>query len=130
MKKRLMALVGAVAVCMLLAVVSNAMAADPNRPKGTPKEKSKDIDLVIGVVTVAKDNDGNFTEIKVTVHKTLIYKVVLDEKGIELGKTMADKRVKIEGTIEKKGDVQWVTVKTFSEIKARTDTKPKAKPVQ
>lgn len=121
-----MALVGVVAVCMLLAVVSNVMAADANQPKGTPKVKSKDTGSVTGVVTVVKDNDGNIAEIKVTARGTIIYKVVLDEKGIELGKTMADKRVNIEGAIEKKGDVQWVTVKTFSEVKA----KPKAKPAQ
>ena len=119
-----MAMVGVVAVCVLLAVVSNVMAADANQPK----EKSKDNNLVIGIVTIVKDNDGNIAEIKVTAHKELIYKVVLDEKGIELGKTMADKRVRIEGTIEKKGEVQWVTVKTFSEVKARTDAKPKDKP--
>ena len=124
MKKRLMAMVGVVVVCVLLAVVSNVMAADANQPK----EKSKDSSLVIGIVTVVKDNDGNIAEIKVTAHKELIYKVVLDEKGIELGKTMADKRARIEGLIETKGKVQWLTVKTFSEVKAKTEAKPKAKP--
>ena len=124
MKKRLMSLVGVVVVCVLLAVVSNVMAADANQPK----EKSKDNNLVIGIVTIVKDNDGNIAEIKVTAHKDLIYKVVLDAKGIELGKTMADKRARIEGTIETKGKVQWLTVKTFSEVKARTDANPKAKP--
>ena len=128
MKKQLMVLVGVVAVCMMLAVVSNAMAADANQPKGTPKEKSKEPSLVVGLVTAVKDNDGNIAEIKVTVHKNLMYRVVLDEKGIELGKTMADKRVKIVGTIDKKGEVEWVTIKTFSELKARTDAKPKEKP--
>lgn len=127
MKKRSMALVGMVAVCMLLAVVSNVMAADANQPKGKATDSNS---LVIGVVTVVKGNDGNITEIKVTAHRELIYKVVLDAKGIELGKTMADKRARIEGTIEKKGEVQWLTVKTFGEVKARTDAKPKAKPAQ
>ncbi|MGB7581786.1 MAG: hypothetical protein WBL85_04990 [Sedimentisphaerales bacterium] len=123
MKKQLMALVGVVAVCMLLAVVSNVMAADVNQPK----EKSKDSNsLVIGIVNVVKGNDGNFTEIKVVVsRRELIYKVVLDAKGIELGKTMADKRARIEGTIEQKGDVQWLTVKTFSELKPRIGAPPK-----
>jgi hypothetical protein len=124
MKKQLMALVGAVAVCMMLAVVSNVMAADANQPK----EKSKDTKLVIGIVAVVKDNDGNFTEIKVTAHRELIYKVVLDGKGIELGKALADKRARIEGTIEQKGNVQWLTVKTFGEVKPRADAKPKDKP--
>jgi hypothetical protein len=130
MKKQLMTLVGVVAVCMVLAVVSNVMAADANQPNGTPKEKSKDLGPVIGVVTVVKDNDGNIAEIKVTVRKSLIYKVVLDEKGIELGKTFADKKVRIKGTIEKKGEVQWITVKTFSEFPAKTDAKPKDKPAK
>ena len=123
-----MALAGVVAVCMLLAIVSNVMAADANQPKGTPKEKSKDNSLVIGIVTIVKDNDGNISEIKVTTHKDLIYKVVLDEKGKELGKTMVDKRARIEGLIETKGNVHWLTVKTFSEVKPRTDAKTKTKP--
>jgi hypothetical protein len=129
MKKRLMALVGVVAVCMLLAVVSNVMAADANQPKETPKEKARDNNLVIGIVGVVKDNDGNITEIKVTAHKDLVYRVVLDEKGIELGKTMFDKRARIEGFIETKGNVQWLTVKTFGEAK-RLEAKPKANPAK
>ena len=134
MKKRLIALIGMVAICVMLAIVSNAMAADANQPKQTPKEtpraapkeKSKDLNLVIGIVTIAKDNDGNIAEIKVTAHKDLVYRVTLDEKGIELGKTMADKRARIEGTIEAKGDTEWLTVKTFGELK-RAEAKPKAK---
>jgi hypothetical protein len=132
MKKQLMAAVGVVAVCMLLAIVSNVMAADANQPKHTPKEtpkeKSKDTSLVIGIVTITKDNDGNIAEVKVIAHKELVYKVVLDEKGIELGKTMADKRARIEGSIETKGDTKWLTVKTFGEPKGKPDAKPKAKP--
>jgi len=135
MRKYAMSLVGAVTVCLLLGLVSNVMGADANQPKQTPKEtpretpkeKSKDNKLVIGIVTVVKDNDGNFTEIKVTAHKELIYQVVLDEKGKELGKTMADKRARIEGPIETKGKVQWLTVKTFGELKPRTDAKPTPK---
>jgi hypothetical protein len=128
MKKQLMALAGMVAVCMLLAIVSNVMAADANQPKGTPKEKSNDNKLVIGIVTVVKDNDGNITEVKVKAHRELIYQVVLDEKGKELGKTMADKRARIEGLIEIKSNVHWLTVKTFDEVKPRAEGKPRPKP--
>jgi hypothetical protein len=132
MKKYTMSLVGVVTVCLLLGLVSNVMGADANQPKQTPKEtpkeKSKDNSLVIGIVTIVKDNDGNIAEIKVTAHKELVYKVVLDEKGIELGKTMADKRARIEGLIEIKGDVHWLTVKTFGDVKAKTEAKPKPKP--
>jgi len=122
-----MALAGVVAVCMLLAIVSNVTAADANSPKGTPKEKPKD-NPIIGIVTVVKDTNENITDIKVKAHRDLIYQVVLDEKGIELGKTMAEKRVRIEGTVEIKGDVHWLTVKTFEGIKPKAEPKPKPKP--
>jgi hypothetical protein len=124
MKKWLLAMFGMVAVCVL---VSNVMAADANQPKETPKDNSKENNLVIGIVTTVKDRDGNIAEIKVTAHKELIYKVVLDEKGIELGKTMVDKRARIEGFIETKGDTKWLTVKTFSDLKPRAEGKPAPK---
>jgi hypothetical protein len=127
MKKQLTALVGVVAVCMLLAIVSNVMAADANQPKGTPKEKSNDSNI-IGIVTVVKDSNENITDVKLKVHRELVYQVVLDEKGKELGKTMANKRAKIEGTVDIKGDVHWLTVKTFSEFKPKTEARPRPKP--
>jgi hypothetical protein len=126
--KYVMSLVGVVTVCLLLGLVSNVMGADANQPKETPKQQPKDNSkLVIGVVTMVKDNDGNITEIKVIAHKELVYQVVLDEKGKELGKIMVDRRARIEGLVEMKGNVHWLTVKTFGEVKARTDGKPTPK---
>ena len=40
MKKYVMALSGAVVMCVLLGFVSNALAADANQPKETPKDKT------------------------------------------------------------------------------------------
>jgi hypothetical protein len=126
MKKNVMTLVGVVTVCVLLGFMSNAMAEDANHPKNPPKENPKDSErLVIGIVEVVKDNN-NVTEIKVVAHKNLIYQVTLDEKGKELAK-LADKKARITGIIETKGDVQWLTVKTFSDVKAGAEAKPKAK---
>ncbi len=76
-----MSLVGVVTVCLLLGLVSNVMGADANQPKQTPKEtpretpkeKSKDNKLVIGIVTVVKDNDGNIAEIKVIAPQRASY---------------------------------------------------------
>jgi hypothetical protein len=131
MKKQLMAVAGVVAVCLLLGLVSNVMGADANQPKETPqkphKETPKDNEsLVIGIVSVIKDNDGNIAEIKVKAHKELIYQIVLDEKGKEMGKAMADKRVRVIGALETKGDVKWLTVKTFSEV-VKSEAKPTPK---
>jgi len=119
-----MALAGAAAVCVFLAMACNVMAADPNKPKVTPNERTDDLKLVIGIVNVTKDKDGNFTEIKVVTHPQLIYKVVLDEKGKELAKTLADKRARIEGYIEEKGKDNWLTVKTFKEVTSQIQKQP------
>jgi hypothetical protein len=128
MNRQLKALVGVVAFCLLLAVVGNVIAADANQPKEKPKEKDNESKLVIGIVTIQKNNDGNITGITVVAHSELKYKVVLDEKGIELGKTMYDKRARIEGSIEKKGDVEWLTVKSFGEVRAGAPPKPGQNP--
>jgi len=126
MKKNVITLVGVVTVCVLLGFMSNATAADANQPKSHPKENPNNNErLVIGTVNVVKDNN-NITEIKVETTKNLIYHVTLDEKGKELAK-LAGKRARITGTIETKGEVQWLTVNTSSEAKAGAETKPKAK---
>jgi hypothetical protein len=53
--------------------------------------------------------------------------VVLDEKSKEMAKSFADKRVRVEGIVETKGDVKWLTVETFGESKPKADAKPGAK---
>ena len=63
-----MALVGAVAVCMIAGGCEQCDGSRREPAKGI--EKSNDSNsLVIGIVTVVKDNDGNITEIKVTAHR-------------------------------------------------------------
>jgi hypothetical protein len=123
MKKRLVALAGVVAACVLLAIASNVMATDANSPKGAPNENK----LVIGIVTVTKDNNS-ITEIKVQAHRDVIYQVVLDDEGIKLGKAMADKMARIEGPVETKDKTLWLTVKTFGEPKHGTPAKPNQNP--
>jgi hypothetical protein len=151
MNKHWKALVGIIAICLLLSLMSNAMAQDPNTAKETPKEpnsaapqetpkespkeppkeqtkeQTKEKNLIIGILTAVKDNDGNVVEMTITAHKDLKYKVVINEKSKEMGQSFTDKRVRVEGTIEIKGDVKWLTVDTFSELKSRADAKPGAK---
>jgi hypothetical protein len=109
MKKYAMSLVGVVAVCMLLAIVSNVMAADANQPKQTPKDKP-----FIGIVKEVKDQNGVVTEVTLKSPREM-YQVTLDAKGKELGKSMDGKRVKIVGTLEVKNGVKWLTVEKYSE---------------
>ncbi len=127
MRKYVVALAGAVTICLLLGLVSNAPAADPNQPKEPPKNKEV---VVVGTVSVVKDKDNNITEVKVKTARGLTYQITLDDNGKELGKTMADKRVRLTGTVETKGEIKWLTVLKFSELKTRAEnpqTKPKEK---
>jgi hypothetical protein len=127
MKKYVMALAGAVTMCLLLGLVSNALAADPNQPKEPPQKKEV---VVVGVVSVVKDKDNNITEVKTKTARDLTYQITLDDKGTDLGKTMAGKRVRIIGTVETKGEVKWLTVLKFNELKVKAKNlqpKPKSK---
>jgi hypothetical protein len=150
MNKHFIAVIGVATVCVLLGLASNVFAEDVNQPKDvpidpnkqapketpkeppreSPKESTGDIRLVIGIVNVEKDKDGNVTEIMLTAHKDLIYKVVPDEKGKELAAAMVDKRARVEGFIETKDNVHWLTVQTFGESKATSGAKTKVKPAK
>ena len=121
MKKYVMVLVMAAAVSALLGFVGNASAADANQHKETPKEKQVTLK---GVVSEVKDKDGNVTEVQLTVGKE-VYMITIDSKGKELGK-MAGKTAKVTGTLEVKDNVKWLTVKTYGEAPAKSETKPKS----
>jgi hypothetical protein len=147
MEKLWKSLAGVVAIWLVLSITSNAMAQDANEaketpkepnktapqeqpkesPKEPPKEPAKEKNLVIGILTVAKDNDGNIAEISIEMAKNLIYKVVIDEKSKEMAKSFADTRVRVEGFVETKGDVKWLTVETYGDTKSRPDAKPGTK---
>jgi len=125
MKKFVIALAVAVTTCVLLGLVSDTQAADPNQPKKLARNKEV---VVVGTVISVKDNDGNATDVKIKTAKDLIYQVALDEKGKELGNTMADKKVRAVGTLETKGEVKWLTVIKFSEQKEKAKAEPNSPP--
>ncbi|MGA2172860.1 MAG: hypothetical protein ABSG82_07615 [Sedimentisphaerales bacterium] len=121
MKKYVMGLAGVVVACVLLGFVSNAPAADANKPKEAGKEKQTH---VVGTVNEVKDQNGIVTEVTVKSPKET-YQITLDTKGKELGQTMDGKKVKVSGTLEVKNGVKWLTVEKYSE---ETSPKHKEKP--
>jgi hypothetical protein len=125
MKKFVMILAAAVTTCVLLGLVSDTLAADPNKPKKMARNKELP---VVGTVIVVKDNDGNATDVKIKTDKDIIYQVTLDDKGKELGRTMADKKVRVVGTLETKGEVKWLTVARFNEQKEKAKAEPNSPP--
>jgi len=73
---------------------------------------------VQGIVGVTKDAAGVITAVTLTAKDGAIYDVTLDAKGMELGKTMADKKVDAEGTVAEKDGAQWLTVQSYAAEKA------------
>ena len=125
MKKFVMTLAAAVTTCVLLGLVSNTLAADPNQPKKMARNKEV---VVVGTVSAIIANDSNAADIKIKTAKDLTYQITPDEKGKELGKTMVDKRVRVVGTLETKGEVKWLTVIKFSEQKEKAKAEPNSPP--
>jgi hypothetical protein len=131
MKKFVCKSAGAVVMCILLGFVSNLLAADANQPKKTPKEAVKEKTTAIGTVSESKDKDGNVAQVMVKVSKNVVYQVVLNVKGRELGKTMSGKKVKVVGEVKVQGDIKWLTVDKFEEqpkVEPKPQPKPKPKP--
>ena len=82
----------------------------------TPAEQPKpNVVKVQGLVNVTKDANNVVTKVVVVAEKE-IYDVVLDAKGLELGKTMEGKKVEVQGTVAKKGTELWLTVQSFKAV--------------
>ena len=111
MKKELvkLAILSIAGVALLSSV---CFAAD--EPKA-PEQPKPDVVKVQGVVHVARDANDVITKVTVAAEKE-VYNVVLDAKGLELGKTMKGKKVEVEGIVSKKDNQTWITVKSYKPV--------------
>ena len=92
----------------LLSAVCFAAEKTPGEPPKTVK--------VQGVVNVTKDANSVITKVTVVTKDKVVYNVVLNVRGLDLGKTMADKEVEVEGVISKKDGQDWIKVQTFKAV--------------
>ena len=92
-------LLTAVLVLALLAVVSPAVYA-------AGKE------VVRGVCNVERKSE-KITEVRVTTRASDVYYVVLDAKGLNLGKEGAGKTVTMMGVVQVKGAKNWITLAAY-----------------
>lgn len=108
-------------VALVLSLLAGiALAKDANQPKQEPNKPAvSKTETIVGSVAVTKDKDGKITEVKLTSRRAGEYMVVLDAKGLELGGKLDGKRARVEGTVETKGTVKWLTVKQYSEVAPR-----------
>jgi hypothetical protein len=101
-----------------LAILSIAAAAllssvcfAADEPKA-PEQPKPDVVKVQGIVHVTRDANDVITKVTLAA-ETEVYNVVLDAKGLELGKTMKGKKVEVEGVVSKKNNQTWITVQSY-----------------
>ncbi len=68
-----------------------------------------------GFVSVARDANDVIISVQLITDEDT-YNVVLDEKGLELGKEMEYTEVEVEGIVSEKDNQKWLKVLTFKEI--------------
>jgi hypothetical protein len=103
-----------VTLLLIAAIVVPVFAADKpaaSKPAAPAKEQT-----LTGKVSVVKDKEGKVTEVALTVGEVK-YMVTLNEEGKKL-EALDGKEVKAMGMVHAKGEVKWLTVKSFEEVKA------------
>lgn len=111
-KKMIVVMALCAAVCLLL-----SSAAYGETPKQAPPAQPKEVKLE-GTVSVVKDANNVITAVKLTTAISA-YEVVLNEKGLELGKTMDGKKVEVEGTIQHKDGQKLIDIKSFKPVEEK-----------
>jgi hypothetical protein len=79
----------------------------------TPGVEQPKLTKVQGVVNVTKDANDVITKVTLVTKDKVVYNVVLNLKGHELGKTMADKEVEVEGVVSTIGGENRIRVQSY-----------------
>lgn len=93
-------------------LISICFAADETQAVEQPEP---DVVKVQGVVNVTTDANDVITKVVLVAEKE-DYNVVLDAKGLELGKMMEGKKVEAQGVVELKGSELWLTVQSYKAV--------------
>jgi hypothetical protein len=97
---------------------SICFAADETQAVEQPKPS---VVKVQGVVSVTTDANDVITKV-VLVTEDEDYNVVLDAKGLELGKMMEGEKVEVQGVVEDKSGELWLTVQSYKAIEEASET--------
>jgi hypothetical protein len=98
-------------------------AAEP-----TPGAEAPKVVKVQGMVNVTKDANNVITKVTVVTKDKVVYNIKLDMKGRDLGKTMANKEVEVEGTISKEAGQETIKLVNFKAVEKAPEAVPAPKP--
>lgn len=100
---------------LCVAVLMLGTTAYSKTKKQEPSPAKPDTVKLVGTVNAVKNTNGVVTFVKLVTASTT-YSVVLDSKGLELGKTADGKKVEAEGIVTQKEKEKWVTIKSFRRV--------------
>lgn len=89
----------------------------------TPETEQPNLVKVQGIVNVTKDANDVITKVTLTTKDKVVYNVVLNLKGLDLGKGMAGKEVEVEGIVSKEGIQNWIKVQSYKLVEKAPPTK-------
>jgi len=89
----------------------------------TPGAEPPKLVKVQGVVNVTKDANDVITKVTVVTKDKVVYNVVLNLTGLDLGKAMANKEVEVEGIVSKEGVQNWIKVQSYKAVEKAPGTK-------
>jgi phage-related protein len=82
----------------------------------SPRMEQLKVVKVQGVVNVIKDANDVISGVTVVTEDEVVYNVVLNAKGLELGKEMADREVEVEGVVSNQDGQNWIEVHSYKQV--------------
>jgi hypothetical protein len=117
-----------VKLAILLIVGTALLSAVCFAAEPTPGAEQPKLVKVQGVVNVTKDANDVITKVTVTTKDNVVHNVVLNIKGRELGKAMANKEVEVEGTVSKEAGQETIKVISYKAVEKAPEVAPAPKP--
>ena len=103
-KQRMATLILAMVTALLLTTVS--LAAEDPEPNSITLQ---------GYVSALRDANDVIVSVQL-ITDAVTYEVVLDEKGIALGKEMDGEDVEVQGVVSEKDEQEWLTVQSYKAV--------------
>ena len=102
-------LIGAVCLAMAMTLVIGAASLAVEEPE-------PNVVTLQGLVSTYVDVNDVIESVQLTTAEDIIYEVVLDEKGIELGDNMDGKEVEVNGIVIEVDEQKWIEVQSFKAL--------------
>ena len=85
------------------------------------KQSEPEAVTVQGVVNATTDANNVITAVTVVTKEGVVYNVVLNAVGLELGETMNGEEVEVQGTASKQDEQNWIDVHSYKPVEKASE---------